>query len=156
MPQRLWKHTCRDGRTVWSGSPDRCTCGAEGEFDGWYNGMLDLMAWYQKLYGLKPIGPHRLLADRVLHNATCRCPECSGRGYHDLGQGKAFRTCLSCGGAGKKIVVSAEHLSTLRATILEEYPEAAAPYNIPNPATGVVIQDLQKGEMIMVTEEDPT
>ena len=48
------------------------------EYDGWRNSMHEAMAWYQKLHGLKPIGPHRQLADKVMSGAYQTCIECAG------------------------------------------------------------------------------
>ncbi len=123
-------------------------------FDGWFNNRLEGMAWYQKHYGLRPIGPHRPLADKLLAGATCSCPECSGRGYHDTGRGKAYLICKSCDGAGCSLVISEKDLATRRSDILAEYPAAAAPSDIPNPATGRMIHDLAKNEMIVVMSQE--
>jgi hypothetical protein len=155
MPQRIWMHTCRDGRTVGRGSPGRCSCGAEEAYDGWHNTQYEAMAWYQKRYGVKPIGPHRPLTDRLFSDATRECSECAGHGYHNIGQGKSYRVCTSCGGAGRILVISDEDRSARRSAILAEFPDAAAPFDIPSPAAGVVIQDLQKGVMIVSTIEEP-
>jgi hypothetical protein len=46
----------------WQGESWYCSkCGTLSEYDGWRNSMHEAMAWYQKLHGLKPIGPHRQL-----------------------------------------------------------------------------------------------
>jgi len=69
MPQKMWKHRCPKGGggLSWSGSPGCDTCGEPGEYDGWHPGMHEAMARYQSKYGLKPIGPHRKMADELLH-----------------------------------------------------------------------------------------
>jgi hypothetical protein len=154
MPQRMWKHDCRKGGSSRHGSPGRCSCGAPYEYDGWSNGMLESMAWYQKLYGLKPLGPHRPLANKVLSGAVRLCPECSACGYHDVRHGESYRVCTSCHGAGRSLVISDEELARLRSIILDKYPEAGAPRAVADPETGVVIHDLDKGEMIVVTGEE--
>jgi hypothetical protein len=60
----MWKHTCPDdgGRVFGMGSPFCNRCGGLGEYDGWHYRMHEAMAGYQTLYGLKPIGAHRLEA----------------------------------------------------------------------------------------------
>ncbi len=154
MPLKMWKHSCRNGGTVWNGAPNGCGCGVVGVFDGWFNDRLESMTWYQKRYGLKPIGLHRPLADKLLAGATRSCPECSGRGYHDIGSGKAYRICKSCEGAGYPLIISAKDLATRRSDILAEYPTAAAPSDIQNPATGIALHDLAKNEMIVVLSQE--
>jgi hypothetical protein len=149
MPQRMWKHNCRDGGTSWFGSPGRCSCGVAYEYDGWFNTRMEAMAWYQRLYGLKPIGPHRPLADKVLSRADRSCRKCSGRGYRDVLNGESYDVCTSCHGAGRSLVISDEELARLRSIILDKYPEAGAPSAIADPQTGVVLHDLDKGEMIV-------
>lgn len=115
--------------------------------------MHEAMAWYQLRYGLKPIGPHRHFADKVMSGAFQTCPECSGYGYHDVRRGKSYRICKFCDGAGYSLAISAEEFFILRAIVLAEYPNAAAPMNIGDPTTGMVLHDLSKQEMVVVDKE---
>ena len=45
-------------------------------------GMFQVMARYQALEGIKPVGPHSRLANSLLKNITCKCPTCEGTGLH--------------------------------------------------------------------------
>jgi hypothetical protein len=90
----------------------------------------------------------------VLSHAVRLCPECSAHGYHDVGHGESYRVCTSCHGAGRSLVISDEELARLRSIILDKCPETGAPSAIPDPETGVVIHDLDKGEMIVATDQE--
>ena len=52
-------------------------------------------------------------------------------------------------------MISKEELLVLRAIVLAKYPQAAAPMNIGDPTTGIVLHDLAKQEMIVATDEEP-
>ena len=60
-------------------------------------GIYDLMAAYSARTGLKPIGPHRPLADRLWRELTEPCPDCGG--HVMAGPGSSFQ-CERCGGTG--------------------------------------------------------
>jgi len=111
--------------------------------------MFESMAWYQKLHGLKPIGPHRPLADRLFEGTSRQCDACSGRGYIDAPGGRTFEVCSHCDGAGYVSTISAERRAALRAQVLAEYPDAAVPSDLPNPAFGTIIQDVAQNIMIV-------
>ena len=61
----------------------------------------------------------------------------------------AFVVCTRCDGAGYYSIISTEERARLRAQVLAEFPDAAAPSNFPHPAFGIIIQDLRRGEMIV-------
>jgi hypothetical protein len=112
------------------------------------------MAWYQKHYGLKPIGPHIALHERLMGDAYAKCDECSGTGYHDVDNGRSYRICPTCEGSGSILTISVEELMARRDAVLAEYPDAAAPFDIPNPSTGNVIHDIGAGRMIVLPPEE--
>jgi hypothetical protein len=73
MPQRMWDHSHCCG-AFQSGSPECNDGGTRGRFTGWHLTMHESMARYQYVYGLKPIGPHRRLADELLTPLRVKCP----------------------------------------------------------------------------------
>jgi hypothetical protein len=62
--------------------------------------MYEAMARYQSQYGLKPIGPHRPLADALLGAAKEECSGCRGRGLADAPDGSTWQVCKPCRGFG--------------------------------------------------------
>ena len=117
-------------------------------YDGWGNSRFEAMAWHQKSHGLKPIGPHRMLENRMFAGTSKGCESCSARGYFDAPGGRTFEVCPKCEGAGYLSTVTEETRSALRAEVLAEFPEAEAPSDLPNPAFSVIIQDLERNVMI--------
>jgi hypothetical protein len=88
MPQQMWKHRCPRSRSEsWMGTAVCSSCGRRGEYDGWHYTMHEAMARYQSRYRLKPMGPHRGMADELLRDATVGCEECLGRGLRGAGDG---------------------------------------------------------------------
>jgi hypothetical protein len=118
-------------------------------YDGWRNSRSESMAWFQKFRGLKPIGPHRSLEGRLFANAENSCKDCAGHGYFDAPEAPGFVVCSHCDGAGYYSIISTEQRALLRAQVLAEFPDAAAPSDLPHPAFGIIIQDLGRGEMIV-------
>ena len=154
MPHRMWKHSCLESNSeYWVGSPDYCSCGGAYEYDGWHNSRMEAMAWYQKRYGFKPIGPHRFYLHEVFSGTDRCCSDCAGKGYHDIENGKGYKVCAACGGSGRIWLISAERIQELREMVLQKYPDAGAPHDIPNPIDSVVIHDLENDEMLALKKE---
>jgi hypothetical protein len=149
MPQQFWKHRCLGGYPHSVGSPHACTCGEPMVYDGWHNSRFESMAWFQKFRGLKPIGPHRALEGRLFAKADVRCDACAGHGYFDAPDGPGFVVCSPCEGAGYRSTISVEERALRRAQVLAEFPDAAARSDLPHPASGIIIQDLGRGEMLV-------
>jgi diguanylate cyclase (GGDEF)-like protein len=149
MPQKMWKHRCPKGGggLSWSGSPMCGSCGRSGEYDGWHPRMHEAMARYQSQYGLKPIGPHRRLADELLGAAKEECSGCRGRGLVDASDGSTWQVCEPCRGFGSCFTKPAEEIETLRRRILATYPDAAASA-VPNFFTGTPALGLANQEMV--------
>lgn len=151
MPIQWWKHHCPEAGTHWSANPRPCTqCAEPKTYDGWLNSRFEAMSWYQKTYGLKPIGPHRGLADRLLTGATALCDNCHARGYFDDVDGAAFTPCICCGGAGYTVVIPPGRLAGLIAKVIATYPDAAAPSHTPHPGFSVIVHDIANNVMIVV------
>ncbi len=150
MPQKFWKHQCPGRSPYLVGSPRACACGGPMIYDGWHSGKSEAMAWFQKMHGLKPVGPHRPLHGRLVAGTTTSCDACAGRGYFDAANGLTFAVCSQCDGAGYRSTISAEQRAALRAQVIAEFPEAAARSDLPHPAFSTIMQDLSRGEMIAI------
>ena len=129
MPQPSWTHTCRKtGRTRADRTPFRCwRCFGQAEFAGWTNSVVEMMGDYQRVHGLKCIGPHRPLADQVFAGAFFRCATCHGSGYYDDLGHRRWGPCGECGGLGQLPTVSQEDIERRRAIVLEAFPDAGRP-----------------------------
>lgn len=125
MPHKMWKHQCKDGPTVAMGTEICPDCGTRGEYDGWWYSRIDAMSQYQKRTGLKPIGPHRPMADDLLERHMKMCEQCNGRGLLDINNGENYESCPLCQGIGCLFDGSLEQLESLRRRILASYPDAA-------------------------------
>lgn len=135
MPQQRWKHTCANGEGLRGmGSPVCRTCGGSGEYDGWHLGMYEKMARYQGRNGLKPVGPHRKMADELLGPVTRPCGACAGRGLRDTADGSSWRECEACRGFGSVFTRPAEEIAALRRRVLATHPDAAADSPLPDSA----------------------
>ena len=145
MPQKMWKHTCPEGegRFIAMGSPFCSLCGGSGEFDGWHYRMHEAMARYQTLYGLKPIGAHRRMADELFDDVMIRCEACGGRGLRDVNSGASWERCISCRGLGILFTKPAAEIARIRRRVLDAFPGAAAD-PIPEFATAPLVHDLPK------------
>ncbi len=86
-----------------------------------YEAMLD----YQRSCGLKPIGPHRRLANQVFAGAFTSCQACDGRGILDGGAPDTHALCPSCDGHGQLAAVPDDEIEQRRALVLEKYPDTA-------------------------------
>ena len=153
MPQKMWKHRCPKGGggLSWSGSPGCSTCGEPGEYDGWHPGMYEAMARYQSKYGLKPIGPHRTMADELLGSLNEKCKPCDGRGLRDTATGN-WQVCAACRGFGYFFTRPAYEIQALRRRVLAAYPDAAAE-PVPNFFTGEPALSLADQKMVDLSSE---
>lgn len=148
MPQKMWKHRCpKGGGLSRSGSPVCRTCGEPGEYDGWHPGMHEAMARYQSKYGLKPIGPHRKMADELLGSLNESCEPCDGRGLRDTANGRSWQVCAACRGFGSFFTRPAYEIQALRRRVLAAYPDAAAD-PVPNFFTGEPALSLADQKMV--------
>lgn len=88
-------------------------------------GMFQVMARYQAIQGLKPVGPHRRLAESLLKNITCKCSTCRGTGLYGTYGGLGWRICAVCHGLGETYSITLDELQALRQQVLDRYPDAA-------------------------------
>jgi hypothetical protein len=111
-------------------------------------GMHQAMARYQALKGLKPVGPHRTLADSLLQNITCKCGTCGGTGLHGTYGGMGWRICPVCHGLGEAYSITLEELQALRQQVLDRYPDAATPGWRPGNPISCPVQDIAASLML--------
>jgi hypothetical protein len=149
VPQKMWKHTCPEGggRVVAMGSPFCSCCGGRGEYDGWHYRMHEAMARYQTLYGLKPIGAHRQMADELFNDVKIQCEACRGQGLRDVNSGASWERCISCRGLGILFTKPAAEIAGIRRRVLDAFPGAAAD-PIAEFATAPLAHDLSQGTIV--------
>ena len=153
MPQKMWKHTCpEDGSAFWMGTPFCSRCGGPGGYDGWHYRMHEAMARYQSLYGLKPIGPHRRMADELFNDVKVKCEACGGRGPRDVNGGASWEHCGVCRGLGILFTGPATEIAEIRSRVLDAFPDAAAD-PVPEFATAPLAYDLSQGEIVDLSTE---
>lgn len=156
MPMRRWRYTCcaEDGEILTTS--ELCsTCGRPGEYVGWQYDRLESMAVYQNIYGLRPVGPHRALADSVYAECRTRCFYCKGNGLLDQPAENSYAICPMCMGAGYFLSLDRAGADALHARILAEYPDAAAPPRIGDVAGAIIAEDLSKGFVIDAERPEP-
>ena len=138
MPQKMWKHSCSQGGNFnWIGEPVCRSCGGPGAYDGWFARTHESMASYQNQYGLKPIGPHRRMADELFGPVKKKCGACDGRGLRDTADGSSWQVCDICQGFGSFFTRPADEIEALRHRVLATYPDAGAD-PVPGFFTGVL------------------
>jgi len=87
------------------------------------HGINARMAHYQFFTGVKPYGPHRRLADTLLHDITRKCPACGGRGLGRIVDGQRL-ACGTCHGMGTTYSIGIDELMTRRQAVLDRFPDA--------------------------------
>ena len=149
MPILMYKPRCEhEGNADLTGSPRCRECGKEHEFAGPRLSMHESMARYQAVYGLKPIGPHRPMADKLLGGKRTACDECDAQGFVARDDGRGWLTCRSCEGTTRVWDCSPEEVEATRRIILERFPEAEA-VNVSGDYLGAnLIHDLEQGEVV--------
>jgi Zn finger protein HypA/HybF involved in hydrogenase expression len=128
MPQRLWKHNCPDNKSLLFMGTEICEqCGQKGIYIGWHYGMYERMSVYQRVTGLKPVGPHRPMAHKLLSPLLCHCVQCKGEGLINNAIEDDYDHCPECDGKGYYVPEGMyPEFQKLRLQILEIYPEAEA------------------------------
>lgn len=141
MPGKLYIHPC--------GFPyrfaKRCRdCGAEGIYDGWDGVMYDKMAAYARKYGVKPMGRHLGLTERLFDGLEMTCGGCGGRGYLSA-DADHCRLCERCSACGTVFTLPPEEVAALRAQIAAAFPDGVQD---PPHVEGPFILCHATGEMI--------
>lgn len=153
MPYQRWVNTCPCSTYLRTGDPKCPSCGQQREVAGWSYSMHESMAAYQSLYGLKPVGPHRKLADESFRSMTVSCDACGGEGLLD--DPPRWIACGTCRGLCRVFTVPPEVVDGVRSQILEAFPDAAAERLEGFPGTPV-IHDLATGEILGADESERT
>jgi hypothetical protein len=143
MPRQMWKHECCGG---WTSAPD-CSCGVAGTYEGWQYCMYELMARFQYITGMKPIGPHHMHTVRVLLKHRVECSNCHGNGLVD-GDGNTYAICAPCEALGSFWTIPLDEVEAIRRQILAEFPNAGAPRATGRFFNGPAVLDLAAGEML--------
>ena len=131
MPQRLWAPTCAHESCVLTSDSKCRRCGRQ-----------------HHVYGLKPIGPHRGLADRILTPRREQCPSCHGRGIVTLRNGDAWALCGPCEGTGGHWACGLEEVEALRRRVLHKFPDSAVADTPHNFVSRGIVFDLGANTII--------
>jgi len=83
-------------------------------------GMHEAMFAYSRGTGLKSIGPHRRLADRLIGELSETCSACEGKQIIRAGKGREW--CSACGGFGRRFVSGGR--DGLLKRVLADFPDA--------------------------------
>ena len=126
MPHKTWKHFCVESQTTVEIVTEVCAdCGKLGEYAGWHYSRIERMWAYQQRTHLKPIGPHRRLADRLIDRRMGACKFCQSKGLLDVNNGEGWEGCPWCASSGYVFNGSEEELESLRRQVLSAFPDAA-------------------------------
>lgn len=97
-----------------------------------WGGMYYAMHRYMQTRRLKPLGPHRQLADELLDKLRERCRACNGWGVLRQKAGGA-RDCPHCEGGGGVWTCSGEELAAAYCQIEEAFPGSTLKWFITPP-----------------------
>lgn len=114
--------------------------------------MYESMATYQYVYGLKSMGAHRELADRLLTALRSPCGTCRGRGVLSRGH-ESWQPCPVCEGTGGTWIVSHDVVQRARAEVLAQYPEADAGPTTSRLASPFLAFHVESGRVVDLTSE---
>ena len=123
MVHKRWFHKCKELGEVGLRVEVCPHCGKRGRFDGWSPSMVEAWCDYQRRTGMKVLGPHRPLTDKLLEPHVSNCSRCGGGG---IVRTRGTR-CPTCKGVGYVADCSQEELEMIRRKILAKYPNASAP-----------------------------
>ena len=121
-------------------------CKLPSEYIGWTINNNERMACYQYVYGLKPLGPHRPLADRLLANTRARCYDCRGTGITISERPAGRRPCPHCEGTGGFLAIPQGEFDALRQRVLDAFPDAEVKHPTSHFLGADVLFSLDRGE----------
>ena len=123
MPHRTWKHNCcsvaRERKAI-TGERRCFNCGELGEFAGWGLSRVEAMGRYQRVTGMKAMGPGRLKINIPIRT----CTTCDGSGYAGTQHRKG--KCKECDGEGQWLDCDEETKAWIRKRSEEEVKKHAA------------------------------
>ena len=147
MPHPMWRHPCCSPEATLSAPADCPRCGQPSEFAGCWRSVIELMGQYQYVYGLRPLGPHRALANGLLNPLRTRCAACHGSGIISVSV-DVWRACVVCEGTGGMWVATEAELQAAYLRIFGAFPDAGAPDAAGRFVGGGLVGDLANGGMI--------
>jgi hypothetical protein len=153
MPQRMWKIICGCS-SGWVGRPDCDLCRQPNEYVGWSYGMYERMAIYQYRYGVRPIGPHRKLADEMIGPHIRRCEQCNGEGLLTDFATNTWEWCHACEATGSTVDCDSETLRRIHEHIEADFPGAVVTSPVHPFKRAVQMLDLSTGEIVGPQEQD--
>ena len=133
MPHKVWRLSCSCSGDVGMGvgptsrpcsGPACSRCGEPTVFSYWARDSIERMDLYQRVHGLKPLGPHLRLADAVFRGLRESCDACRSTGFVGT---EHWAECPHCEGTGGAWKADEEHLVAAYCLLLHRYAEAAAP-----------------------------
>jgi len=147
MPRQYWRFPCCVDKGIASTESKCSRCKRDGVFDGWQLTMHEAMSRYQYVYGLKPLGPHRPMADELLGALRAECRDCQGRGVAAGPTEATWALCATCEGTGGFWRVDEHEVAVRRARVLQMFPDAGAPVQRLDFASPGLAHDLNTGLM---------
>jgi hypothetical protein len=145
MPQQIWRPSCDcSPGTSGMGTPDCRQCGQPGQYEGWHMGMIETFAASSRRTGLKPMGPHRRLADELFQGQIVTCPTCAGCRVLDVDNGKTWQLCPDCRGVGSLFKGTLQEFMGIRSRILAQFPEAGVASFEPDPELAIRCVDRDR------------
>ena len=126
MPRPIWRHACGDGDWEFIARPDCPTSGEPAEFEAWCLTRHEARTRYVYVYGLKPLGPHRPMADAALGGMREHCARCQGICVLTSDDGASWSMCPACEGTGGLWTCPSDEVDAVRQAVLACYPGAAA------------------------------
>ena len=128
MPFKRWRHTCGCyGDNFLGSGPDCNCCGYPGEYDGRHLSMVEAMSAHAKVYGLKPLGPHRDYQRKLMGPLYRSCEVCEGRGIVEI-PWLIWSECPLCNGTTLVPQASRDQIAKARQQVLSVYPGAGVPW----------------------------
>ena len=118
MPHRTWTHNCcAASRRQWAMTGERrCPyCNEPGKFAGWERSTVEHMCRFQRVTGMKAMGPGRLKIDLPIRH----CRACGGSGF--VPDPHRLEACAECGGDGQWLDCDEETKAWIRRRSEEEH-----------------------------------
>jgi hypothetical protein len=115
--------------------------------------MHEAMAVYQYVYGLKPIGPHRPVADELMTPLRVICGMCTGTGLRPSVEGEWWSLCPYCEGTQGVWRSNPEEVEARRREVLRRFPDAKVAHSPSNFVSPTLAFHLESGRIVELTEE---